>query len=105
MLDGDALHQRLLPVTVGEELPLPLTIAGGSHHERSLWWLLHELANETEADPAALTPIVQDVLGRWERGLLEAAAADRLPPLAEIVAGLAAKRTEALAKLPASIAG
>jgi dipeptidase len=93
------------PVMVGEELPLSLTIAGGDHHQRSLWWLLHELANESEADPATLTPMIQAVLGPWEADLLAAAAEGRLPALGAIVDSLVEKRAEALAKLPASVAG
>ncbi|HET7120841.1 MAG TPA: C69 family dipeptidase [Solirubrobacterales bacterium] len=93
------------PVVVGEELPLPLTIAGGSHHERSLWWLFHQLANESEADPATLTPMIQAVLGPWEADLLAAAEEGRLPALTEIVDSLIEKRAEALASLPASVAG
>jgi secernin len=91
-----------IPIPIGAELPLPLVLAGSGHEEHSMWWLLHELASENEADPVTMTPLIQEVMLSWESELLDAVANGERIALGEIVATLQAKRTEALAKLPVS---
>jgi dipeptidase len=100
---GTPCTSAFFPILVGEELPLPLVIGGGTHLEQSLWWSMHELAKESEADPTALTPLIQDIFLPWEADLLAQTAAGHRPALESTVKTLFAKRAEALAKLPASL--
>jgi dipeptidase len=91
-----------IPVAVGEELPVPLTIAGDRHDERSHWWQMHQLANESEADPKRLTPLIQDVMLGWEQEIWDQAREGEAPSLAEIFATLQEKRDEAATLLSPS---
>jgi dipeptidase len=65
-----------LPVPVGSALPPALTVGGASNDDYSLWWAMRRLADAADADPAALTPLIQKVLVPWEQQLFIATEAD-----------------------------
>jgi secernin len=59
-----------VPVPVGEQLPTPWSIGSENPDPRSLWWLMHELAEAVQRDYALLTPIVQAEWLGWESDLI-----------------------------------
>jgi dipeptidase len=65
-----------LPVAVDAALPPRLTAGTGDPDDRSTWWLLKGLGDRVLQDPAARTPRVQAIWGRWEARMREEVAGD-----------------------------
>jgi secernin len=93
-----------LPVPVGDSLPVPMRVGGGTADDASLWWSMRALAERIEQDPAALAPIVQSAWFAWEDQLLAATADDPSGAGAELearVTALLERRAELLERIAA----